>query len=128
MPVWRNWQTRTTQNRVPKGVSVRPRPPVSDDSMPKLSNGRVLIKCEGFFVCFSARYMFGLGAKYLHTLIHKGKLPLEELSLQYIAVGCISDICEGITGCEGQNRLILFDDDGPVILIGDPNLFDDIGI
>ena len=34
MPVWRNWQTRTTQNRVPWGVSVRPRPPVSDDSMP----------------------------------------------------------------------------------------------
>jgi hypothetical protein len=29
MPVWRNWQTRTTQNRVPQGVSVRPRPPVS---------------------------------------------------------------------------------------------------
>ena len=29
MPVWRNWQTRTTQNRVPSGVSVRPRPPVS---------------------------------------------------------------------------------------------------
>ena len=29
MPVWRNWQTRTTQNRVPFGVSVRPRPPVS---------------------------------------------------------------------------------------------------
>ena len=29
MPVWRNWQTRTTQNRVPSGVPVRPRPPVS---------------------------------------------------------------------------------------------------
>ena len=29
MPVWRNWQTRTTQNRVPSGVPVRPRPLVS---------------------------------------------------------------------------------------------------
>ena len=29
VPVWRNWQTRTTQNRVPSGVPVRPRPLVS---------------------------------------------------------------------------------------------------
>ena len=32
MPMWRNWQTRTTQNRVPSGVSVRPRPSVSNMS------------------------------------------------------------------------------------------------
>jgi hypothetical protein len=28
-PVWRNWQTRSTQNRVPSGVWVRPPLPVS---------------------------------------------------------------------------------------------------
>jgi hypothetical protein len=40
VPVWRNWQTRTTQNRVEESVSVRPRPPVLPNSVRTLLNQR----------------------------------------------------------------------------------------
>ena len=46
MPEWRNWQTRTTQNRVPSGVWVRFPPSAQKD----YNMGSPYLYMEGFVI------------------------------------------------------------------------------
>src|SRR6202023_3581568 len=53
MPLWRNWETRSTQNRVPQGVLVRFRPG-APSAFAKASAGQVLRIASETAECYAA--------------------------------------------------------------------------